>query len=144
MKTSISILVVAVLIMTCNFSGFAQENKKASKARKDVVEAQRELTLAEQDSVADFEQFKKESLAAIAENQTKIAALKVKKAKDNQVASEKYNKDVLALEEKNAALKKRIDEADGTEMGMWPSFKRQFTSDMNDIGRAFREMGDDL
>jgi len=144
MKKYIPIFATIALIIACSFSLFAQENKKASKARKEVVEAQRELTAAERDSVADFEQFKKESLASIAENQTKIAALKVKKAKETKVASEKYNKDVLALEEKNEALRKRIIEADGTEMGMWPSFKRQFSSDMNDIGRAFKEIGDDL
>jgi flagellar biosynthesis protein FliP len=139
-----SILTAGLTIILATFSMvsvFAQQNKKAKSARKDIKCAQKNLTEAKNDSVADFMEFKKEASLKIADNQKKIAELKAKKADDNKEVKEKYEAKVMSLEQKNNDLRKKMDGANETKPSMWGAFKREFNHDMEELGRAFRDVG---
>ena len=141
MKKSMLTFAIAGAIVITGSTAFGQENKKAKEARSDVKEAQKELRLAKTDSVADYQQFKKDAEKQIAENQKTIAELKAKKWKDSNENKEKYDKKVLTLEQKNNNLKKRIDGSTSTETSAWTSFKREFNHDMNELGNSIKDIG---
>jgi len=143
MKNKFLKIPIIVGVVLANFSLIAQENKKAAKARKDVAEAKEDLRLAKTDSVADYQKFKKEAEADIAENAKKIAELKMKKTDENKDVKEKYDKKVLELEAKNNELKKRIEASGNTQSKMWASFKREFKHDMKALGDAIKDIGVD-
>ena len=133
-----------------SLSATAQESKKAASARKEVAEAKKDLKDAKKDlkeakvdSAADFQKFKKESEIRINENQTKIAELRAKKHNESKEVEEKYDKKVLALEQKNNELKNKINKADGTKSSSWSSFKREFNHDMDELGHAIKDIGVD-
>ena len=131
------------LIGLASLTAFAQQDKKAEEARKDVKKAQTELTEAKKDSAADYQNFKKEAELKIADNKIKIAELKAKKADTNKEIRDKYNKKVQALEQKNNNLQNKIDNSGNVKTSMWNSFKREFNSDIDDFGRAFKNIGVD-
>lgn len=136
--------IITTVIALGSFTTFAQQDKKASEARKDIKEGQKDLKEAKVDSAADFQKFKSEAQAQIIENQNKIAELKVRKSNDNKEIKAKYDKKVLALEEKNNTLKKKIEEeADKTQTSKWSAFKREFNHDMNELGRSIKDIGVD-
>lgn len=132
-------MIMAVTALTA----FGQENKKAKAARKDVAASQKDLTEAKKDSAADFQKFKKDAEARISDNKTKIAELKTKKSSENKETKEKYDKKVLALEQKNNELKKKIESSDNTKTSMWTSFKREFNKDMDKLGDDIKNIGFD-
>lgn len=111
----------------------AQEDKKAAIARQ-------ELREAKADSAADFLKFKQEAETNIRKNKKKIVVLKAKKLNADKVVNEKYDKKVLALEQKNNALKRKIDKCDATKISAWTSFKLGFNHDMNKLGDALTHM----
>jgi len=124
---------VTMFIAITGLTAFGQENKKAADARK-------ELTEAKKDSAADFQKFKKEAQMKISDNQKAIAELKAKKSNDTKEVKAKYDQKVLALEQKNNALKKKIETCDNTKTSMWTSFKKGFTNDMDELGRAIKNI----
>ncbi len=124
-------------IVVSGLVSFAQENKKAAKARQ-------ELSEAKADSAADFLKFKQEAETNIRENKKKIAALKAKKSDTDKEVNEKYNKKVLVLEQKNNALKKKIDESNTTKTSAWSSFKLGFNCDMKELGNDLTNMKTEL
>jgi len=138
MKNKILTFVITGMIVVVGLTATAQENKKAAAARKDLKEAKI-------DSAEDFHKFKKEAESKIKENQAKIAELKAKKSNDGKEVKKKYDKKVLALEQKNNELKNKIKKADDTKTNMWTSFKRGFNREMDELGDAFKDMNaDDL
>ena len=143
MKNKILMFTATGVMLATSLTSYSQQNKKAEKARKDQIEAKEDLKEAKTDSIADFEKFKKEAEIKIADNQKKIDALKVKKAESNKDTKEKYDKKVVALEEKNNALKNKIDGYSNSKTSSWTSFKREFNHDMSELGRAFKDVGVD-
>jgi|SRR5579859_4599482 len=141
MKNRILAFALTGAIAMVGLSAIAQENKKASNARKEVASSKRDLKEAKIDSAADFQRFKKEAEVKIRENQMKITELKAKKSDDSREIRQKYDKKVLALEQKNNELRSKIKKSDGTKPDMWTSFKREFNHDMEELGRAFKDLG---
>ncbi len=140
MRNKNLMFVLAMVMAVSGFSMFAQE---ATKARNDLSEARNDLRLAKKDSVADFEKFKKDAQEKIINNEKKIAALKAKKSNDSKEVKEKYDKKILALEQKNNELKNKIDRCDETETSRWTSFKHEFNHDMAELGKSIKDLGVD-
>ena len=140
MKTKILTAALTTMMTIVGLTAIAQEDKKAKEARKDAAEAQKDLKEARTDSAADYQAFKKDAELKISDNKKKIAALKAKKAGDNKETNEKYNKKVAALEVKNTELKDKIDRCNDTKTSMWTSFKKEFNHDMEELGKAFKDI----
>jgi len=128
----LKLALIGVILIAC-FKLFPQEDKKAEKART-------ELSEAIVDSAADFLKFKQQAETNISSNKKKIAALKAKKRDADKKVNKKYDEKVLALEQKNNALKKQIDECNTTKTNAWTSFKLGFNRDMNKLGDALTNM----
>lgn len=132
-------LMLTIVSITVN----AQQDKKSEKARKDIAEAKEDLRLAKIDSVEDYQKFRVDADAKIAQNQLKIKELKEQKVSDNIEIKEKYQKKILVLEQKNNDLKNKIEESDKTKSSKWNSFKKEFNHDMEQLGKAIKDVGID-
>jgi hypothetical protein len=141
MKKLILIFTVSGVVLLTGLNASAQENKKAAEARKDLEQAKKDLRIAKDDSIADYQKFKVDSELKIIDNKKKIAELKAKKSVENKEVKEKYDKKVLALEEKNNDLKKKLDASNTVKSTAWSSFKREFNHDIEELGRAFKDIG---
>lgn len=119
----------------------ARENLK--EAKEEVVEAKQELKEAKRDSIAEFNEFKKESELKIKENDKSIADLKIKISKMNAKDKADNQKKISALEEKNTKLKYRLNNYKIEEKGKWTSFKSEFNHDMSELGNALKDFGTD-
>ena len=136
MKKQILKIAFTTAIALTNIAAFAQENKQAANARK-------ELREAKIDSAEDFNRFKKQAEAAIKENKQKIKVLKSKKSDASKEEKENYDKKVKALEEKNKNLKSKINSSSKTTTEMWAAFKREFNHDIEELGKAIRDIAKD-
>ncbi len=139
-KLNLMTTLLTMLLIT-SMSVFGQENKKAENARKDVKEAQQDLREAKNDSAADYQKFRKEAEMSIEANEKKIAELREKKLSDNKEMNEDYTRKVKALEQKNTALKHKLETSSTTKSTKWASFKREFNHDMDELGHAIKDIG---
>jgi len=76
----------------------------------------------------------------------KIAELKVKHAKMNNKDKDAYQKKIGVLEQKNADLKKKLNNQNNLSNQSYEagseklaSFKREFNHDMDELGKALRD-----
>lgn len=141
MKKKIFKLSLAGVIVFASLTSYGQQNKSAEKARKDVVEAQNDLRKAKNDSIEDYKKFRADADKDINENQRKIDELRAKKSSDSKEMNEKYQQKVSDLEKKNDELRKKVSTSENTTTGNWSSFKREFSHDMEEFGRAFKDLG---
>jgi hypothetical protein len=133
MKTTQMMLTLTMIVSGSTLTAFAQENQKVAQARTN-------LEVAKKDSAADFQKFKKESELKISNNQKQITALKTKKSTESKEVKDKYDKKVLALEQKNNELKKRIETCNGQDKTAWEKFKIQFNKDMDELGKSIKSI----
>ncbi|MFY8090426.1 MAG: hypothetical protein ACOVMI_04170 [Chitinophagaceae bacterium] len=137
-KLVLAIICSTFLLLANNVQ--AQENEKVEKARKEVLDANKNLNEAKKDSANDFNEYRKEAEKKIAENKVKIAQLKSESPKDNSNDAAKFKKKVLALEQRNNELKRRIQKAKYTKQTTWIKFKDEFKHDMDGLGKSISDI----
>ena len=127
--------------------GIFDDKKKAEDA---VLEAPTKEDLKEEvkDANADavkkanaeeWKEFKAKSNEEIKENEKKIAELKVKLKKPGKMLDPMYEKRIANLEEKNRNLQLKLDGYE-TNQSDWESFKAEFKHDMDEFGKAFKDI----
>lgn len=145
MKKSIfNILIVVGIISSAGFTACQSTTPKedAAKAkleagREDLKEAQTEA------SAEEWEAFKKESEIKINNNNIRIAELRLKMTESgNNTLDIVYKKRILLLEQKNIDMKARIDAYEKSQSD-WESFKREFNHDMDELGKALKDIAVD-
>jgi len=109
--------------------------------KNDMAENQKELCETKTDT-ADFELFKKEAEKQISGNRQKIALLKEKKLNASAKANKKFSKKILALENKNNELKKKMSDC-SSKPPLWLSFKSKFMRDLKQLGEALDDLAVD-
>jgi murein L,D-transpeptidase YcbB/YkuD len=144
-KSILAMAAIAFVALTASSSYAQNVDKKSEKARenilegkKDVIDAKKDLKAAQKDSVADYQQFKKESETKIKANEKSIAALKVKVSKANSKEKAAFEKKLGVLEQKNANLKKRLEDYNVKGHTKWATFKLKFDSDMDELGKEMK------
>ena len=138
----VSLVCLALLMTRCNLSP-KQEATRVEEAKADVDiakdhvdEATQELRLARLDSAKAFSKFKEESNQKLAENDQKIAALKVRMERETKELQVKYKEELDELNQKNDQLKARILENKEATSNKWVAFKHEFNRDLDALGRG--------
>ena len=138
MKTKILIPVLLAfaagsILLSCQ----QDSEKKSGEELKDSVE-----TISNADVIADEEyvKFKTEKDVAIRENEKSISEFKERMKKADEKFKAKYREKVVALEEKNEALKKKMAEYNDKRKEKWEEFKREFNHDMDELGNAIKDL----
>lgn len=132
---------VNVLFINCKKDQEKEENEKEEMAYKTADSISDEIStdsIAKSD-ITEWQNYKNEANKAIAENDTKILELRMGLKKTGKQLDKAYEKSVNELEEKNAALKRKIKDYKINDSN-WDSFKREFESDMEGIGKAFKDL----
>jgi|ERR1700757_1441197 len=109
--------------------------------KNDMAKNQKEFCETKTDT-ADFELFKKEAEKQISGNRQKIALLKEKKLNASAKANKKFSKKILALENKNNELKKKMSDC-SSKPPLWLSFKSKFMRDLKQLGEALDDLAVD-
>lgn len=143
MKTKILTLVLCLFI-GINSQAQSSTNRKMNTARKNLSEAKSDLKKAKSDSIAEYKEFRKESMKKIVANEKKIAEMKKKQKVENKESQAKYDERINLIERKNISLQGRVDEyrADGNTN--WAIFKKEFNEEMLYLQKTFSRVYDKL
>ena len=135
-------------VSTALFTGCASNADKEEAAAENVTEAKEELRDVKNEAAADAEAiataeewqaFRAEAEAKIKDNDTRIAELKQKMKKSGKTMDSIYEKKIENLEAKNRDLKLKLDNYEKTQTN-WESFKTEFNHDMDEFGKAFKDL----
>jgi len=134
-KLILKVLVIASLsIIMLNINHYVLSANKLKEIQQS--------SMIQNDST-EFQKFKKEAQERIQKNKEAIAEFKAKMLKEKKEAKAQYKERINELEQKNNKLKDRIADykEDGKEK--WESFKNEFNHDMDEVGKALKDLGND-
>ncbi|TDD98433.1 sll1863 family stress response protein [Flavobacterium cellulosilyticum] len=127
---------VGLLLVGCK-----PETKEEKEANENVLEANDTLTLAKKnDNTKEWQAFKISTDSIINENEIRITELKTKMKNTGKSIDAKYEKNIDLLEQKNSDLKVKIEKYKKQTNSDWQSFKREFNHDINEIGKALKDL----
>jgi chromosome segregation ATPase len=140
MKKSILTLSVLAFVSGVTFTSCNSPAKKVEIAESNVVKANIELDSAKAEYLADIISYRKEAAEKIAANDKIIADANAKMVNDKKEVKADYKKKIAELEEKNEDLRKKIEGYKPEGKDKWESFKAEFNSDLDALGKAFSDL----
>lgn len=139
-------LITAMMITSsCNTPGEkvenAQQNVQEAKkdAKENVQEAQADLDKAKKEYMEDVNNYRREMSDKFVANERSIAEFNAKIANEKKSAKIEYQKRIAELEQKNNNMKRKMDDYKVDTRENWESFKREFNSDMDNLGKSFKD-----
>lgn len=139
MKKSILTLATSAFLAGAIFTSCNTPAEKVENAQNKVTEATVDLNKANSEYIADMENYRKETAEKIATNEKSIADFNARIENEKADIKKNYKEKIKVLEQKNSDIKKKMDDykADGKEK--WEQFKSEFSHDMDELGKAFKD-----
>jgi len=144
LKIAVGILALFMVPMFIACESVAQKEQKVKDAQAELDQVTRDEA-AKKQKEAEAEEwvaYRNVTEAKIEKNAARIAELREKKAKPGKVLDPLYAAKIDALQTRNADLKTRLDKYE-KENSDWESFKREVDHDMEELGKAFEDLGKD-
>ena len=135
-----NLMIVAVLfatsatMMSCNSTA-----DKVDNAKSDVADAANKLEEAKANYAVQYKQFRMESDAKTAYNDSLIADMKMKMKDKKDVAKADYEKTISELDQKNEALKALVRNTKNEGNDKWDNFKKDFMKDVDAVGQSLKD-----
>lgn len=137
MKKSFFTLALTMVMAGIILTACKSSVKKVENAQDKVLEAKQDLNIAMKDSI---QQFKKESEERISNNEKNIVEFKARIANEKKENKAKYEKKLAKLEQKNSDMKKKLADFKDEEQVKWEKFKVEYNRDMDELGKAFKDL----
>ncbi len=145
MKSNILSVAIAALFLTagsyllsCN-----SPEQKVEDAREDVVDAQQNLNEANADYQAELENYRRDVAARSESNTRTLDEFKARVNEKRADARAEYNRKIDDLEQRNREMKTKVDDYRANGRDNWEEFKREVDHDMEELGNAIRDLGND-
>lgn len=140
-------VIYSLVLVSLFFGGLSSCKSNAEKhedALEEVQEANQELNEVEEDQAnaeankIEWEAFKQDVNAKISKNEERIDELNADIKKQGNKLDATYQRNVDELHKKNENLKAKLNDWETNKKTDWESFKREFNSDMSDLGNALQ------
>ena len=132
-----------MIFTSCQSTAQKQDaaNEKVQDARQDLNEAKTDANAIGQElaTAEEWATFRSESEVKIRDNEVRIAELNVKMKKPGEVFDELYAKKIANLELQNKEMRIRLIEYEKSQSN-WEIFKREFNHDMDELGKALKDL----
>lgn len=140
MKKLTFTLILSSLIISNIFTSCTNAAKNAEDSKEAVVKAADDLNKAKQAYLIDVENYRKEIAAKIEDNKIVINNFKVRMKGEKEDVKAVYEKQIALLEQRNDAMNQKLANYQVNEKEDWEKFKIEFNHDMEDLGKAFKNL----
>jgi hypothetical protein len=139
---SITMLPTVTVFFACQSSEAKQQDaeENVQKNLEELANSKRELYQLRNDTLSDYEKFKKDSEAKIIYIETSIAELKANIKNETIEDKETYQENLILLEQKSIELKKKLSDLKDEGEDNWISIRNEFYKDMEELGTAFKNI----
>lgn len=149
MKNIILTLAIGTMFMAATiFTSCHSSDQKDGNDHDMINKSTQDMTVMNNDvksdkpkmaSVDEWKTFKLESELKINNNEIRVKELKEKMKKPGTILDPLYANRIENLEQKNKELKIKLETYEINQSG-WETFKREFNHDMDELGKAFKDL----
>jgi len=135
------VLTAGIYITSCNSPAKKMEKENVGEDRRDLSESETEFHVKKIVTPEEWNVFKKEQELKMKEIELRIAELREKIAnpETGQKIDSAFQEKIVKLEQKNNILRAKIKSYESNQTD-WESFKREFNHDMEELGKAFKDL----
>lgn len=141
MKTKLSLYAICLSTSIIAISACNNSAAKLDNATENAAEANADLDEAQKEYQADVVKYKIETAEKIAENQRLAIEYRAKASSEKKEVQEDYNRRLDELETRNNNLKISMEKYNPDDKTSWETFKTEFNRDMDELGKAFNDLG---
>jgi len=127
--------IAGAIVTSCNTSADRVEN-----AQENVIQANKDLDQANQEYLADIENYRVETASRIAANEQAIADFNAGLEHERKAVRAEHKRKIAELEQKNREMKMKMDNYKEEGKENWEKFKTEFSHDMDELGKAFKNL----
>jgi hypothetical protein len=133
-----STIVITTITMMFAFTALSCDRTadRMERAQTDVIEAERDVTIAQAEIEADAKIYRLKMASEFNENNSAIAMIKERIKSEEPEVKASYEVRIRELDRTNGNLKRQIDNYTITNRDHWDSFKEEFTSAMDELGNS--------
>lgn len=143
MKRRVIRLGLSLLVIILASCTETKSERELNKAGEEVRDAQEELDQAQREYAEEVEEYRQSMQTDIDNNKLEIARLRERRINDRADVIRKRNERIDELQRRNEEMEARIREYKSNSRENWQEFKREFNNDMDELGKAFRDLGKD-
>ena len=129
-------LLAGLVLTSCKIN---QENK-VTDAKQNVKQAQQDLKDVQSENDKEWRQFKKDAELKIKANEDRIDEFKAETKKAGNKLENKYEQEVVVLEQKNIELKRKLSEYKYEGKDKWQQFKLELNDDIEVVGNSIKDL----
>jgi hypothetical protein len=129
-------LLAGLVLTSCKIN---QENKVAD-AKENVKQAKQDLKDVQSENDKEWGQFKKDAELKIKANENRIDEFKAEIKKAGNKLENKYEQEVVVLEQKNIELKRKLSEYKYEGKDKWQQFKLELNEDIEVVGNSIKDL----
>lgn len=126
-------IVLLVLIIISVLNSCTTKEDRIEIVQKKALDVKEDLKKAQEEFIAESEK-------RIEENRIKIDELRIKIANSNIKLREEYLMRVNKLEQRNTELRTKLKGYKEEGKEKWEKFKREFNYDMDELGKALKDL----
>ena len=141
-KHTLSYLVFHLLVFILTACS-ATKAEDVDKAAEKVEDAELNLDKANKQYAKEVASYRAAMESDLINNKLRIAKLKEEKTDAKEEALVIRNEKIAALQKRNDELESRMMQYRGDNKENWKEFKREFSHDMDELGKAFKDLGKD-
>lgn len=147
-KPIFNLLIAATLMASFTLTGCQTPEQKAAAAETNLEDAQKELAEAEEDKMTadqnavdavEWQKFRTDTEAKIKANEVRIVELREKKKTSGQKLDVVYTQRIDTLEQRNIGMRTWMNDYENSNTD-WALFKREFNHDMDELGKALKDL----
>jgi len=136
MKKSIFVITTLTILSVFVTLACDRASNDMERAETTVIEAERDLEIAQTEIEAEVQIYRQETANDIMENNLAIAKIKEDIKDEDAETKAAYEVRIADLERTNKDLKRQIDNYSITNRDHWDEFKKDFRSSMDDLGNS--------
>lgn len=139
MNRSLIVLAATALLAVFIAQGCDRESEDLQRAETSVIEAERDLEIAQSEIEADIGVYRQEIGNKIKENNVTIADIKEKIQDEEAEIKAAHEVRIASLENTNSDMKRKMDNFRFTNRDNWDDFKDDFSVSMDDLGDSLND-----
>jgi uncharacterized protein HemX len=138
MKNVMQTIFASAVVMGTLLTSCSPSSKNVENAETNVAIAAQELEDEKKAYRDDLDAFRTKTQDLFDTNEKAMAAFTLSIANQKSAVKLEHEKNIAALQAKNAEMKEKLADFDENNHDQWDAFKKEFSNDMEQLGEAIR------
>jgi hypothetical protein len=140
MKKAVWAIATCIFITGVFLTSSNTPSRKFDNPQSNIIKANKGIDNDDKEYLADIANYRKDVASKFAANCQSVMEFQARIEHDRKAAKAEYKTKIAELAQKNNNMNKKMENYKEEGKEKWEIFKAQFSLDMNELGKAFKDL----